>query len=144
MPATGAYRDTGDTIAVRGLDELRKGLKAAGDGADKRLRADLKEIGTGVLKDARANAPVGPRPKRSSTKPLAQSLRIAVNAKGVSVYSNELHAYIQDSGGRVGKGAVVTRARASHYMTDAVRDSKPKTTAALDRLLSSLERQITT
>lgn len=143
MPASGSFRDTGNTLAVRGLNELRKGLKAAGEGAEKDLRRDLKEIGTGVLNRARAAAPVGPRPKRSDTKPLAQSLRIAVNAKGVSVYSGELHAYIQDSGGRVGKGAIVTSGRASHYMTKAVAESKGETNDALERLLDNLERTAT-
>lgn len=136
----GGFKSGEDAIIVSGIPELRRALKAAGDGADKRLRADLKQIGEGVLKVAKANAPVGPRPKRSSTRPLRESLRIAVNAKGVSVYSNELHAAVQDVGGRVGNGAIVPRARASHYMTKAVKDSAADTTKALERLLDSLER----
>lgn len=144
MPVAQSFRDTDSSVHLKGLRELQRSMRKAADGAGPEFRKELKGLGGAVLGRARSNAPVGPRPKRSSTRPLAASLRIAVNAKGVSIYSNEPHAYVQDRGGRVGKGAIITRARASGYLTRAVRDGKPETTAAIERLLDKLDSQIKT
>ncbi len=135
---------TDDSVRVKGLRELQSSMRKAGGEAARDLKRDLRTLGKTVLADAKSNAPVGPRPKRSSTKPLAASLRISVNQRGVSVYSNAEHAYVQDRGGRVGKGAVITRASASGYMTKAVADARPRVNRELEQILDRLDAGIHT
>jgi hypothetical protein len=132
-------------MVVHGLRELQSSLRRAEGDADKQLKRGLRDIGNVVLADARAFAPIGPRPRRSNTRPLAGSLRVAVNAKGVSVYSMQAHAYVQNSGGKVGRhGQVIKRASASGYMTRAVSQNQAKLNRELEQLLDRIESMIHT
>lgn len=65
---------------------------------------------------------------------LAGSIRIGQTTSALSVYSNAPHARVQDEGGRVGHGAVITRASASAYMTKAVQQSQGDVEKALGGL----------
>lgn len=134
--------DRSQGTIVRGLQPLRSSMRKAGLTAAIELTAGMRVIGQHVRDDAQAGAPVGPRPKRAHSGPLAASLRVSVTQRGVSVYSNEPHAFVQDRGGRVGHGAIITRARASGYMSKAVSSNQVLVTAALDALLDNVERTI--
>lgn len=129
------------TIEVKGLKPLQSSLRKAE--GDKRFKKSLRELGKSVLTDARANAPVGPRPKSSKTPALAGSLKVSVTAKGVSVYSNAAHAYVQDRGGKLGKGAILPRASASGYLTKAVNSNQARVRIEVNKLLAKLERDLT-
>lgn len=132
------------SLHVKGLKSLQSSLRKASGEAGRDLKLGLKVLGKGVLADAKAGAPVGPRPRSSGAPPLLGSLRLSVTAKGVSVYSNAAHAYVQDRGGRIGNGAIIARASASGYMTKAVQSNQTKIAAGLERLLDDLERKIHT
>ncbi|MDP2712096.1 MAG: hypothetical protein Q8O56_12845 [Solirubrobacteraceae bacterium] len=133
-----------NTLVVRGLRPLQASMRRADRDALRDLRRDLRELGNSVRDGARSNAPVGPRPKRSATPPLAGSLRVSVTDKGVSVYSNAAHAYVQDRGGRVGRGAIITRARASGYLSRAVAGVDVQMTRKLNDVLDRIDSTITT
>lgn len=142
MARRGPKRDRGQGVAVEGLAPLQRALKKAEGDAGKELKASLKAIGEEVVKPrAERYAPVGPRPKRSDSPPLAESIRVAAAGVGVSVYSSAPHAAVQDSGGRVGRdrATVLTRENASQYMTRAVRDSQADISQRLEGLLDALE-----
>ena len=119
-------------------------MRKAGQGADKELKKRLRGLGKTVLVAAKSNAPVGPRPKRSSTPPLAGSLRVSVSSVGVSIYSNAAHAYVQDRGGKVGRGAIIQRGNASGYMTKAVATNSARINQELERLLDEIAAEIHT
>lgn len=131
-------RDVGKALVVEGLVPLQKALKRAEGSADKELRKSIREAVKPVLSAARANAPVGPRPKRSNTPQLKGSIRLSVTTRGASVYSNAAHAYVQDRGGIVGRGAIIPRARASAYMTRAVAENRPETKRRLENVLDRI------
>lgn len=127
-------------LVVQGLRPLTRALKKAEGNADKHLRGQLRTVGKFVQTRARANAPVGPRPKRSNTKPLRGSIRTSVTMKGISVYSDEEHALVQDRGGRVGRdgATVLQRGKVSGYMTRAVRDAGPEVSRRMQGVLDSI------
>lgn len=132
-------RDAGRALVVEGLVPLQKALKRAEGNADKHLQRKLREAAKPVLESARSYAPTGPRPKRAKSPILKSSLRISVTQRGVSVYSNAPHAYVQDRGGRVGRyGQVIRRASASGYMTRAVNVNRSGTRERLESVLESL------
>ena len=134
-------------LAVQGLKPLMRALDRTADGAGKHLRRELRGVGKFVQGRARANAPVGPRPKRSNTKPLRGSIRASATLKGVSVYSDEEHALVQDRGGHVGRygpggygATVLQRNRVSGYMTRAVEQAQPEVSRRLQGVLDSVGR----
>lgn len=137
MAGAKGLKQTDQSVQVFGLAELQRALKATGQEASKATRAALRGIARPVQRRAQGNAPV-------DSGKLRGSIRIGVTTKSVSVYSNKPYAAVQDLGGRIGKGAVIQRADASHYMTNAYRDSKPDTEQALrelsDRIADEYER----
>lgn len=132
----------GLSIRVRGLRETQAALRRADSDAPKRMRAALRDIAEGVRSDARGNSPTGPRPKRASSPELASSLRVSARAGSVSVFSNAPHAAVQNWGGRVGHGAIIRRARASHYLSRAVAQNQARVERDMNALLDNLERII--
>lgn len=136
----GSLRDSGEALAVEGLVPLMRALKRAEGDAAKELRKAIRAAVKPVHDAAKAKAPVGPRPKRSKTKPLKQSVRMSTTQTGASIYSMEEHAYVQDRGGQVGRNrsTLLPRARASGYMTRAVRENRAATSKRLEGVLDSL------
>jgi len=68
------YRNRDEAVYVEGITDLRRALRRVEGNSDKRLRSELAGIGQKVRGLAQAYAPVGPRPKRSYTKPLRSSI----------------------------------------------------------------------
>lgn len=97
------------------------------------MRRSLREIAEPVRARARANVK-HKTGRRGAGSPLEPSIRIGVTARAVSVYSNKPHAAVQDLGGRVGQGALITRASASAYMTKAVQESGADVETSLEHL----------
>lgn len=133
-----------DSVRVKGLRELQSSLRKAEGDTDKMLKRDLRKLGNTVKDDAKANAPVGPRPKRSNTPPLAGSLRVSVTNRGVSIFSAAAHAYVQDRGGKVGRGAVIPRSSASGYLTKAAAQNRVRIDTELRQLVDRIADEIHT
>ena len=123
--------NAGLSVQVRGLAELQRTFKRIGGDLPRNTRKALKEIADPIRAKAQANIQ-HKTGRHSKDGPL--KVRISVTQKGVSVYSNEVYARIQDQGGRVGHGAIITRASASRYMTKAVQQSKGDVERALNDL----------
>lgn len=133
-------KNAGSAIAVSGLSGLNRALKKAEGDIDKDLRNELREIANVVRDDARSRAPEG---DGRSGKPgrLRSSIRSSVVVRGASLYSNSPYALVQDQGGTVGYGAVITRARASGYMSKAVQFAQPMVSRRLEGVLDHLGRE---
>jgi HK97 gp10 family phage protein len=123
--------NAGLSVQVRGLAELQRTFKRIGGDLPRNTRKALKEIADPIRAKAQANIQ-HKTGRHSKDGPL--KVRISTTQKGVSVYSNEVYARIQDQGGRVGHGAIITRASASRYMTKAVQQSKGDVERALNDL----------
>ena len=131
-------RVTDNAVIVRGLAPLQRAFrKTEGDLAPD-LRKRLTELAKPVRDKAQANIQ-HKTGRHSKDGPLR--VKIGVAQRGVSVYSNEPYARIQDQGGRVGHGAVITRASASQYMTKAVREARADTEAALQQIGQDIENE---
>lgn len=154
-PLARTYRDRSLAVQVEGLKALRRALSKTESNANPYLKSELRELGTHVRDKARAYAPVGPRPRRSRSKPLRGSIKVSSTLQGVSVYSDADHAIVQDRGGWVGRRTILgksglhgstllQRNKVSRYMTRAVEDTQPeverRVQKVLDRLGSDFER----
>jgi hypothetical protein len=84
----------GPSIEVKGLREFRRDLKRMDAATNKELSANLREGGGVVLTRARSLAP------RLSGE-LANSLRLSVTQKAVSIYSTLPQAPVLHWGGRI-------------------------------------------
>ena len=105
------------------------------------LRAELKAVAEPVRAKAKANVQHKTGRHGQERTRLADTIKVSATQRAVSVYSSSPYAAVQDVGGRVGHGALISRASASHYMTKAVQDSQHDTEAALDRLGQTIERK---
>lgn len=132
---------TDAAVRVQGLPELQRAFRRIGGDLPKATRKTLRAIAKPVQEKAKANVQhkTG-RHGGASVPHLASSIRIGVTSRSVSVYSNAPHALVQDQGGRVGHGAVITRASASAYMTKAVQESQPEVENALGNLGDDIAR----
>ena len=110
-------KHTSSAVRIEGLAELQRAFKRIDGNLGKDTRKVLREIAVPVQQRAKALAPV-------LTGALRSSIKIGATTRALSVYSNAPHALVQDRGGRVGKGAVIQRARASAYMTRAVQEGR--------------------
>lgn len=135
--------DNGVALAVEGLAPLQRALRNVDKATAKELKEGLKDIGKGVQRKAKENAPEGPRPKRSDAPKLKGSIRVSATTRGVSVYSNAPHAYVQDRGGRVGRNraTILQRGNVSAYMTKAQRSEQPHVSRRLQGLLDSIGKE---
>lgn len=130
----------GYSIQVEGLAALQRALRRTGTGTDRLVKTRLRQLANRVRDRARAS--VEHKTGRSGDQPpLAGSLKTSVTQKGASVYSDALHAGVQERGGRVGHGAVIPRASASAYMTKALAKSQADTEKELLAIGSSIERE---
>jgi hypothetical protein len=131
----------GLALAVQGLAPLQRALKRSAGDVDKFTKRELKDIGNAVRDRARAKVQHKTGRHGESGIRLAPSIKTSVTQRGVSVYSNAPHAAVQDRGGRVGHGAIIQRARASAYMTKAVKDSRGTVEESLVQLGSKIEQE---
>lgn len=123
---------------VKGLAPLQRALKHAEGGSARELRKELKDIAEDVKMDAQAN--VSHRTGRSggSGYHLGPSIKTSVAQRGAMLYSEAPHSIVHDVGGRVGKGAIISRSSASRYMWNAVSEAGPYVSRRLDGLLESI------
>lgn len=131
--------DRGEALAVTGLSQLQRALKHTASEAKPALRKELKGIGEEVKLVAGEN--VSHRTGRHGSGPrLAGSIKVSVRQAGVSVYSNAPHAFVQDRGGRVGRGhrTILERGKVSQYMTRAVRSEQDRMSKRLEGVLDRL------
>lgn len=141
-PHLGGGRVDEYTLAVEGLGELRRALRRVDREADKALKRDLRQIGNNVRDRARANISHRTGRHGDPTLPrLASTIRVGVKARALTVFSDQPYARVQDQGGRVGRGAVIPRARASAYMTRAVQQSRSTVEQQVERLGDTIERE---
>lgn len=131
-------RSTGLAVQVRGLAALQRTFRKIGGDLPKNTRKALKEIAEPVRSKAQANIQ-HKTGRHSKDGPL--KVRISASQRAVSVYANEPYAAVQDQGGRVGHGAIITRASASAYMTKAVQQSKGDVERALGHLGDRIANQ---
>lgn len=118
-------------VQVRGLAELQKAFKRIGGDLSKNTRKALKEIAEPVRSKAQANIQ-HKTGRHSKDGPLR--VKVGATQRAVSVYATAPYARVQDSGGHVGHGAIITRANASAYMTKAVKEGQPVVEKALGEL----------
>lgn len=116
-----------------------RALKRAEGDVGKDLRRELRKIANEVRDQARDNAPVGDG-RSGSPGRLKRSIRTSIRQSGVSVFSDAEYAYVQDRGGKVGRGhqTLLARGAVSAYMTRAVRSTQPIVTARLQGVLDDL------
>ena len=129
---------TGLAVQVRGLAELQRTFKRIGGDLPKNTRKALKEIAEPVRAKAQGNVQ-HKTGRHGGDGPI--KVKISATQKAVSVYANAPHSRIQDEGGRVGHGAIITRASASRYMTKAVQQSKGDVEKALEGLGDTIANQ---
>jgi hypothetical protein len=135
-------REGGEAIVVSDLAPLMKALRRIEGTAARDLRRELREIANDVKMTAQAGVRHttgrhgGPNVPR-----LAQSIKATTTGSGASVYSQAPHAAVQDVGGQIGHGAIIPRARASHYMTGAVREAQPYISRRMEGLLDEFGRE---
>lgn len=109
----GAYA-SGGTVVIEGLVPLQRALKRSEGNLDRHLKRRLREAAEPVRQAAKGFAP-----KKSGA--LEGSIKIGVNQRSVSVYSNLAYAHAQEEGAWVaGRGPHISRGSASHYMSRAV------------------------
>lgn len=135
------FHSDGYSTRITGYTELQRALKRTDSRAYPYLRRELLNIAGDVRTTARVYVPhkTG-RHGGPGVEKLGPSIRTNVTSYGASVSSGAPHSIVQDVGGRVGNGAIIRRADASHYMTMAVRDSQPYVTRRLNVLMNELER----
>ena len=119
------------SVQVRGLAELQRTFRKIGGDLPKNTRKALREIAKPVQKKAQGNIQ-HTTGRHGGDGPI--KVKIGVAQKAVSVYANAPHSRVQDEGGRVGHGAIITRASASAYMTKAVKQSQEDVERALSGL----------
>ena len=129
---------TDAAIRVQGLAETQRAFRRIGGDLPKATRKALRAIAKPVQEKAKANIQ-HKTGRHSKDGPL--TVRIGVTSNSVSVYSNTVYALIQDQGGRVGHGAIITRASASAYMTKAVQESQADVEQALGGLGDDIARE---
>lgn len=129
----GAYA-SGGTIAIEGLVPLQRALRLAEGNTDKHLKKRLKEAAKPVQEAAKGYAP-------RLSGALEKSIRIGVNQRSVSVYSNLAYAHAQERGAWVaGRGPHISRGSASHYMKRAVQSKTAEVNLRVGRVLDDLSR----
>lgn len=128
----------GGTVVIEGLVPLQRALRRAEGDTDQHLKKRLKEAAEPVKRAAQAGV-TNKWPDRPGD--LAASIKIGVNQRSVSVYSNAPHAKVQDQGGVVaGRGPHIFRASASKYMTKAITKSAAEVNQRLGKVLDDLGR----
>lgn len=129
-------------VQVKGLKELQRAFRRIGGDLPKATRRALREIAEPVRAKAMANIEHKTGRHGDPKLPhLASTIRIGASQRALSVYSNLIYSRIQDEGGRVGHGAIITRASASAYMTRAEQESRPIVEKALGNLGDHIERE---
>lgn len=125
-------------VQVRGLRELQRAFKRIGGDLPKNTRKALKEIAEPIRAKAQANVQ-----HKTGRHGQDGPIRVKVSAtqKAVSVYATAPHSRVQNDGGRVGHGAIITRASASHYMTKAVQQGRSDVENALEGLGDTIANQ---
>jgi phage gpG-like protein len=135
-------REGGEAIVVSDLAPLMKALRRIEGTAARDLRRELREIANDVKMTAQAGVRHttgrhgGPNLPR-----LRDSIKASTTNAGASIYSESPYASVQDVGGQVGKGAIIRRASASHYMTGAVREAQPYISRRMEGLLDEFGRE---
>lgn len=129
---------SGDAVHVRGLASMQRAFRQVEGDLSKTLRKELREAAKPIAAKAQSNVPhkTGRHGKDGPIK-----VRVGVTQKAVSIYSNAPHSAVQDMGGRVGHGAVITRASASAYMSKAVKSSRADIEAGLERVGRTIEQE---
>lgn len=122
-----------ESVRIEGLAGFRRALKKIDKDVDRELKVAMRTVTNTVRDRARTNAPI-----RSGA--LRKSIRTSVTNKRAAIYSNVEYAAIQEYGGQVGNGAIVERAKASHYMRRAVAESRGEGEAIWEAILDSIER----
>lgn len=145
MPRTYGNRGrvSDEAVAIEGLTALQRAFRRISKDAAKDLRRELRTIARGVAVVARRNVPHKTGRHGGPDVPyLEKTIRTSVTLTGASVYSDAPHAYVQDRGGQVGRdhATLLKRADVSHYMTNAVRDSRGDVERRLGRLMDELGR----
>jgi hypothetical protein len=131
----------GASLSIKGLAELQRALRRVDGHLGPDLRKGLREIAEVVRRKAEGN--ISHRTGRHGDEgPLADSLRLGVTQRTVSVYSNLEHSRVQDQGGRVGRNhaTLLKRGEVSQYMTRAVQSSAPEVEQKVNELLDRLGR----
>lgn len=115
---------TNETIVVDGLSQLSRALREADADVAKELRQSLRTSARVVQEAAKANISHRTGRHDPDVPRLADSLKVGVGATSVSLYSNALHAGVQDQGGKVGRGrlTLLKRSEVSQYMTRATQE----------------------
>jgi hypothetical protein len=117
-------------VEVNGVREFRRDLKKLEPAIDRELRGEIREAGATVLVRARSLAP-------RLTGELAQSLRLSVTQRGVSIYSALPQAPVLHWGGRIEpRGTAITFPR-TEFITSAVEERADE---LLDDIGDGIER----
>lgn len=139
MARKGPLRSRDEVIAVDGLKALQGAFKRAAGEADKELRKELQSLGRPIAESARSRITHKTDRHGDPHLPhLADTIRVSATQAGVSIYSVQPYAAVQDFGGRVGNDAVVKRADVSQYMTGAVRAAAPDIERKLETVLDNI------
>jgi hypothetical protein len=115
-------------VKVEGLREFRRDLKRLDAGANKALSAELRETGGQALVTARSLAP-------RVTGKLADSLRLSVTQKAVTIYSTLPQAPVIHYGGTISPRGVPISFPRTEFITRAVEQHG-------DELLENVGRDI--
>lgn len=116
----GTLKNRDSALHVRGLAQLQKALRDVEGDVGPDLRKRLREVAEPARSRAMANVQHKTGRHGQEKKHLADTIKVGVTQRAVSIYSTSPYAAVQDIGGHVGHGAVIERAKASHYMTKAV------------------------
>lgn len=142
IPATatraGRVKVGGLAVRTEGLTELRRAFRRISGDLDKDTREALRRIARPIRDDAQGNVQ-HKTGRHGQDGPIR--VKVGVTQRSVSIYANAPHAAVQDFGGRVGHGAIITRASASHYMTKAVREGRDTIERGMDSLGDEIGRK---
>lgn len=133
----------GSAVHVEGLTSLLRALRRAETGADRELKGRLRKMAEPIRDRARANVEhkTG-RHGDPDLPPLADTIKIGVTQKAVSVYSASPYSARQDRGGYGNHGSLITRANASAYMTRAVEQGQANIADEVENLWEDMEIEI--
>jgi len=128
------------TVRVRGLTELRRGLLAIDENADKELATALGQVGTGIAQSIRLVMP-------HKTGAAASTVASHVRLRGVSISigtgrSNDYVPWL-DFGGRVGIRGSINRTfiRGGRYLYPQIEAARTKTVAAINVAIANAARR---
>ena len=121
-------------LQITGLNDLRKTLKAAGEGAEKEIRPALNEAAAIIVRVAQPRIPVMTGAARKSVRVSSTGNKVRVTAGG----TRAPHFPWLDYGGKVGRNKTVSRPFIRHG-----RYIYPAYAAQYTNIMRMIEKRIT-